>query len=53
MTGAAVSNAPVGPCSALAERVTALDWQRITADLDMHMAAQWWARCFPQQSVRP
>ena len=39
MIGAPVSNAPVGPCSAIAERVTTLDWQRITADLDTHGCA--------------
>ncbi len=40
MTGAAVSNAPVCPCPAIAERVATFDWQRIAAGLD---AA--WLRC--------
>src|SRR5690348_16817789 len=39
MTGAAISNAPVYACSAIAERVAALDWQRLAADLDMHGCA--------------
>ena len=39
MTGAAVSNVPVCPCSAIAERVATLDWQRIAADLDAHGCA--------------
>ena len=39
MTGAAASNTSVGPCSALAERVTALDWQRIAADLNAYGCA--------------
>jgi hypothetical protein len=34
MTGHAVSNAPVGPCAMIAERVATCDWQRIAADLD-------------------
>jgi uncharacterized protein len=36
MTDAALSNTPVRPRSAIAERVATLDWQRITADLDAH-----------------
>ena len=36
MTGAAVANAPVRPCPAIAERAAALDWQRLAADLDAH-----------------
>jgi hypothetical protein len=39
MTGAAVSNAPGCPRSAIAERVAILDWQRIAADIDAHGCA--------------
>jgi len=39
MTGAAVSNAPACPCSPIAERVAAFDWQRLAADLDAHGCA--------------
>ncbi len=39
MIGAAVANTPVCPCSAIAERVANLDWQRLAADLDAHGCA--------------
>jgi len=39
MTGAAISNAPVCPCPAIAERVATFDWQRIAADCDAHGCA--------------
>src|SRR5215813_14911459 len=39
MTGAAIPNAPVGPCATIAERVATCDWQHIAADLDAHGCA--------------
>src|SRR5436853_6343844 len=39
MTGAAVANTPVCPCSAIAERAASLDWQRLAADLDTNGCA--------------
>ena len=39
MIGAAVSNTPMCPGSAIAERVANLDWQRLAADLDAHGCA--------------
>jgi uncharacterized protein len=39
MIGAPVANAPVCPCSAIAERVATLDWQRIAADLNAYGCA--------------
>src|SRR5919197_4433407 len=39
MTSIAISDAPVRPCPTIAERVAALDWPRITVDLDAHGCA--------------
>jgi uncharacterized protein len=39
MTGATISNAPVGPCPTIAERIATFDWQRIAANLDAHGCA--------------